>query len=166
MKKLSVAVLMFMSVAARADVDAFFATEVVNVRWGSTLQQIQAAHPGGAAWPNDGPLSSEGHVYDVAGEFRVLGLNFPAHTVDFCFSKDDKLDRAILHFRYADRDDVLYSLAEVLGQDYDVRDEKLTRVFRWKAGRQSAVKLSISTDPRLPWAYLSVYRRQVPHNPM
>ena len=159
MNKLSVAILMLMSVAARADVDAWFATGVIGAAWGATVNQVQARHPGGVAWPNDGPLSSEGYIYDVAGEFAVLGVNYPVTRVYFGFSKDNKLDRAMFHFRYSDSDEVLYSIAEVLGHDYEVRDEKTTRIFTWKPGNRAAVKLSISTDPNLPWAYLGVRRR-------
>jgi len=159
MMKLSVAILFLVSAAAHADVDAYFATGVLEVPWGASVQQTRAAHPGGMVWPNRNYNADEGHIYEAVGEFRPLGLNHPARHVQFIFSRDDKLIRVSIHLPYADRDEVLYGIAQVLGQDYEVRDEKFSRIYSWKAGRHSDVELVISNDPSRPWAYLYVRGR-------
>ncbi len=159
MMKIMVAIGLLVSTAAHADVDAYFAAGVLNVPWGSTVQQTRSAHPDGVVWPNKNHTADDGYIYEVDGEFRVLGLNYPARHAQFKFSKDDRLNWASIHFPYADRDEVLYSIAQVLGQNYEIRDELNSRVFAWKPGLYAVAELVISSDARLPWAYLRLHRK-------
>ncbi|WP_116810943.1 hypothetical protein [Steroidobacter cummioxidans] len=155
MIKVVFAVLMLWATTASADVDAHFSTGVLGARWGTTLDQVQVMYPGGASWPNGGERGGE-IVYSVPGDFRVLALDIPVPLVHFIFSKENALTRAVLHFRYSDREEVLYGTALVLGQDYSIRDEASARVFQWKPGKASYVGIEIGSGPQFPWAFLGV----------
>ena len=72
------------------------------------------------------------------------------------FSKENQLERVFFHFKVVDRDAALYSIAEVLGHDYTVRDEMRSRLFEWKSGRRSFARFVIGAGPEFPWAYFGV----------
>jgi len=137
-------------------VDVYFADGAFGVEWGATLQQVQAAHPGGTAWRQRDEEGIGEVVYAVTGDFRVLGTDAPVILVHFVFTKENKLQRMFFHFRYADREAALYAIAEILGQDYSTRDEDGARTFGWRRGRASLAKFEIGSSPQFPWAFLAV----------
>jgi hypothetical protein len=136
---------------ALGDVDSEFPSGAHGIQWGSTLQQVQVAHPGGTASP-----TSEGEVvYALAGDFRVLGVDLSVPLIQFVFTKQNQLQRVFWHFRHSDREAALYGVAQRLGQDYAISDEARGRVFRWKPGQASFANFEIGTGPQFPWAFLA-----------
>jgi hypothetical protein len=150
------ALLILWCAPALADVDAHFANWVAGYGWGTSLQQIQAKYPGGFAWPNKGSEAKEEVVYAVSGSFALPGVETPSPLVQFIFSKDNELQRVFFHFKPADRDTVLYQIAQQLGQDYLIRDQAMSRQFEWKRGRMVFARYEIGSGPEFPWAFLGI----------
>lgn len=148
--------LVFFCASTWADVDSQFGSGVAGCGWGDTLQQVQAKHPGGFAWPNQGNEFKGEVVYAVTGAFVIAGVETASPLVHFVFSKDNELQRAFFHFKPADRDIVLYQVAQLLGQDYSIRDQAASREFDWKRGRTSFARFEIGNGPDMPWVYLGV----------
>ncbi|GFE82951.1 hypothetical protein GCM10011487_49510 [Steroidobacter agaridevorans] len=148
-----VAVLALWSATALADIDAEFPSKALGIQWSATLQQVQAAYPGGRVYPptvkDDGEI-----VYVVSGDFRVLGLDLSVPLIHFVFTNQDALDRVFWHFKYEDRDDALYGVAQALGQDYSTKDEARERIYLWKSGRTTRAQVRIGMEPKFPWAVL------------
>jgi hypothetical protein len=147
---------LFWVATATADVDAHFGKGALNAAWGSTLQSVQAMYPGGTAWPQKEEDGVGEVVYAVSGNFRVLGMDLKPSLVHFVFTKQDQLQRAFFHFRFNDREAALYEIAQVLGQDYSIRDEAGSRAFTWKEGQASFAKFEVSSHPQFGWCLLAV----------
>lgn len=151
MLKTLTAVLALSTGTALGDVDAEFPSGALGIHWGSTLQQVQLAYPGGTASPTpDGEV-----VYALAGDFRVLSVDLSVPLIQFVFTKQNQLQRVFWHFKHADRETALYGVAQRLGQNYTISDEARARVFRWKPGQASFAKFEIGTAPQFPWAFLA-----------
>jgi hypothetical protein len=150
------AVLVLLCSSAFADTDAHFGRGVAGRLWGMSLQEVQGKYPGGFAWPNQ-PNEPNGEViYAVTGTFTVPGVEVPSPLVHFVFSKDNGLQRVFFHFKPADREAVLYQVAQLLGQDYSIRDQTLSRQFEWKPGQLAFARYEIGNGPNEPWAFFGV----------
>lgn len=158
MWKLALALFLCASTAS-AGIDELFPEGALGVVWGATLQQVEAAHPGGLAWPaRDSQYDSI--VYAVPGQPQMLGLGAPVKLVQFVFTRDNKLRTIVFHFTYSDRDAALYQAGELLGHDYSVKDEAMARQFRWKPGRATEGVLAIGTSALQPWVHLGLQARK------
>jgi hypothetical protein len=150
------AFLLICASTAHADVDGQFSKGVLGVAWTASLEDVRAKFPGGTAWPNGGETGLGEVVYAVAGDFKVLDVEVTVPLVHFIFSKENNLVRVFFHFRLADRDAALYGIAQILGQDYTVRDAAMARIFEWKPGRLAVAKFEIGSGPAFPWAFFGV----------
>lgn len=144
------------SSASFAGVDEQFSSGALGIRWNSQLEEVRAAFPNGTAWESTFDGSTGAVYYAVPGDLRVLDLDTPAQLVHFIFTKDRRLQAVYLHFRYPDREAVLYGIAQILGQDYSIKDEAGTREFIWPTGQASFAKLNVGNDPQNPWVHLAI----------
>lgn len=129
MQKLFFVVALLWAATATAEIDAHFGTGALNAAWGSTLQSLQATYPGGTTWPQKEADRIGEVVYAVAGNFHLLGTALNAGLVHFVFTKQNQLQRVFFHFRFDDRESAFFEIAQVLGQDYSIRDEAGVRAF-------------------------------------
>ena len=150
------ALLVLLSSSAFADTDVHFGRGVAGCLWGVSLQEVQGKYPGGFAWSHQ-PNEPNGEVtYAVSGTFTVPGVEVPSRLVHFIFSKDNGLQTVIYHFNPADREAVLYQVAQLLGQDYSIRDQALSRRYEWKPGQLAFARYEIGNGPNEPWAFFGV----------
>jgi hypothetical protein len=155
--KAVIALLMFWTTAASAEVDAYFSNGVLGAKWGARLDEVRAIYPGGTTWPNGLEQRNGELVYSVSTNVKVLALEIPISLVQFTFSRDNALNGAFLYFRYEDREAALYGIALALGQDYSIRDEADARTFKWKPGTASFAKFEVGNGPQFPWSFLGVW---------
>lgn len=143
-------------------VDEQFSAGALGIEWGSTLEDVQAVYPDGTAWESNFGDNPAATYYALSGDFPVLGLDIPAHLVHFIFTEEYRLQGVYFHFKYSDRETALYGIAEILGQDFSVKDEAGTRQFIWSTGRTSFAKLNVGNSPQRPWVHLAVRPRADP----
>src|SRR5215831_7673620 len=122
MHKFVLWILMICSFSAVAGVDERFASGAIGAEWGATLQEVQAAYPNGLSWPGIDKDLADTVVYEVAGDPRMLGTHTPIRLVQFSFSSENKLTRIDFHFSFSDRDNAVYDVAEMLGQDFSTTE--------------------------------------------
>jgi len=144
------------SVATAGTVDDYFDEGVLGLKWGATLPKVQEKFPGGVTYPAKDEHGRDYVMYHVSVESKALGIELPTSLAMFEFTKSGKLRTVFFHFNYADRDTVLYLVAEAIGQDYSSRGYELEHVYRWKPGRTSAVALNIGQGPPYGWVLLRV----------
>jgi hypothetical protein len=144
------------TVAVAGTVDDYFGKGILGLTWSATLPEVQEKYPGGLTYPAEDEHARSYVMYHVSMESKALGIELPASLAMFEFTKSGKLRAIFFHFSYADRDTVLYRVAEALGQDYSVRDYESEYVYRWKPGRTSAVALNIGQGPPHGWVFLRV----------
>ena len=148
------------SAALGAGIDEHFAEGALGLPWGATVQQVREAYPGGLSYPL---AQSEIYAdtipvkYAVDPRVSLLGLSTPCASVSFIFSKTAQLKQVGCYFHFADRDTVLYGIAEELGQDYFTKDDSEGRTYGWLSGRSARVSLRIGHIAPFDW----VYQRQV-----
>jgi hypothetical protein len=138
-------------------VDDYFDEGVLGLKWGATLTQVQEKFPGGVTYPAEGERGSDYMAYQVAVESKAIGIELPPSLAILAFTKSGNLRGVSFHFNYADRDTVLFQVAEAFGQNYSSQDAALEHKYRWKRGHTSSVALSIGRAPPHTWVYLSVW---------
>ena len=148
--------LLLWSASSFGGVDDLFSSGVLGVRWDSRLDEVRKVHPDGTAWDSTFDGNTEAVYYAVSGDLRFPGLDIPTRLVHFIFTKDQRLQAVFFHFKYSDRESVLYGIAQILGQDYSVKDEAGTRQFTWPTGEAAFAKLDVGNSPQNPWVHLAV----------
>lgn len=156
MRRICLLAVVLWNAVSSAGVDEQFSSGALGVEWDSRLEDVQAEYPGGTALESSFGGNTEAVYYALSGDFRILGLDIPAHLVHFIFTKDHRLQAVFFHFKYSDREPALYGIAQILGQDYSVKDEAGTRQFIWPTGRMSFAKLNVGNGPQNPWVHLAV----------
>jgi hypothetical protein len=154
-------ILLICAPAALAGDDSQFRAGALGLSWGATLQQVQSAYPGGLTWPVQGRLV-EGVVYAIPGNAQMLGVTTPVQFVQFIFNKKNELQNVFFHFNYDDRDSALYNVAEILGQEYSVKDEGVVRKYSWKIGKLTQAQFEAGTSAAHPWAQLGLQGTKTP----
>ena len=116
LRVICVAMLLGLSPAYAGKVDDHFGTGPLGLAWGAPLEVVQAKYPGGLTFPT---VESQGtfFAYEVELSARSFGLENENVHVHFRFGKDERLRRVTFLFDYDGRDEVLYRVGEVLGQN-------------------------------------------------
>ena len=150
-----VTMLMGLSTAHAGKVDDQFGNGPLGLAWGAPLEVVQAKHPGGLTW-----RSQEAHgtffVYEVDLNAKSFGLEDQNVHTHFEFGKDERLRKVSLMFDYDRRDDVLYKLGELLGQDYLPTSTDNGTRYAWRAKNGLSVALNIGKTRKLGWVVLHV----------
>jgi hypothetical protein len=153
-----IAALLCSPVVLAGTVNDEFANGVLDLKWGATLQQVQAKYPKGRTWPT-AQVRETTLAYDAPVDIALLGLEERAVTVMFHFARfgdSERLTWISIHFDYEDRDAVLYKLADKLGQDYSVHTDREDSYYEWKRPRASQVSLRIGNAPPYSWAIVAI----------
>ena len=142
--------------AMAGTVDDYFEEGVLGLKWDATLPQVQEKFPGGVTYPTRGE-KGDSLSYQVTMETKAIGIELPPSIAMFAFTQSQKLRNVTFNFSYADRETVLYQVAEAIGQDYSSHEDELEHVYRWKRGRMSYVSLSVGRVTPHTWVYLQVW---------
>jgi hypothetical protein len=151
-----VTVALMVHAAMAGTVDDYFEEGVLGLKWDATLPQVQEKFPGGVTYPTTGERGDTHLTYHVTVETKAIGIELPKSFAIFSFTKSQTLRNVSFHFSYADRETVLYQVAEAIGQDYVSRDDELEHVYRWD-GLTSFVALSVGRVTPHTWVYLQVW---------
>ena len=136
-------------------VDDLFGQGVFDVAWGTKLEAVQARYPGGFTWESTHVQGSH-FGYEVQVPTKLFGMDEPNLHVHFFFNKYEQLHEVYLHYRYDQRDVVLYQVAETLGQDYRTQSHKRQLLAQWKSQSEILVTLSTGAGPPFNWEMLSI----------
>lgn len=148
------ACLLWSSAGYGGAVDDHFANPFPGIEWGATLQRLQSRYANGIS--TGGLRGERGVAFVMPGDTELPGIDVAAQLVTFAFAQDGTLENVCFYFNYANRDVVLYKLAESLGHDYKATDTASGRTIWWKPGSKTRAQLTIGSSPN-SWAYLQIY---------
>lgn len=153
MRCIAALVLLFSVPVAQAEtVEGLWGRGFHGVPWGAPISRARQLHPGGVTCP---PMDDGSMVYHILLAQDPLGTGVRNVTVGFVFDRDDRLRRILVGYPYSSRNDVLYRVAELLGQDYESEgDERSTRHL-WNPRRDLNAIVQILDRP-LQRAYFQI----------
>ena len=148
------------SVANAGMVDDQFSKGALGMAWGATLVEVQTKYPHGLTWDTDG---SDGtfFAYELHLIENPFGIGDAGVHVHFYFNKEEKLDRIHFMFDYDQRDDALYRVGELIGQDYIPRDIGKERSYKWRATTPVSVVMYVGKTRHYGWVELTLDGREV-----
>lgn len=164
LKRYLIMLLAWSSGALGANVDDFFATGAFGVPWGAPLETVQKVFPQGVSYPiaasrYDRDMTPV--MYVVQTPTPVLGISTPCASVGFLFDKSGHFKKIACYFQYVHREQALYEIAEVLGQDYATSDDEDGRIYSWKPGNLASAGMYIGRISPFEWVYFGVRARDL-----
>jgi hypothetical protein len=152
MRCIAALVLLFAGVAHAETVEGLWGRGFHGVSWGASIERARQLHPGGVTCP---PMEDGSTVYNILFRQDPLGMGIRDVTVAFVFDGHDRLRRVLVRYPYSSRDDVLYRVAELLGQDYESEGDARSTRHLWNPRRDLNAIVLISDRP-LQRAYFQV----------
>jgi hypothetical protein len=153
--RVTLLLLCVLALPARAEtVEGLYGQGFLQVPWGSSLARTKQTFPRGAMCVLDAGTTYL--VYSVLLAQDPLGMGIRDVRASFQFTRDDRLQAVSIHYPYSVRDDVLYRVAELLGQNYESAEEGLTTFHVWNSPRELTAAVKIATHPRVHRATFQV----------
>ncbi len=153
MRSFTVALLIALALPARAEtVEGLWGRGFQGVTWGASISQAKKLHPDGITCP---PMDDGTRVYNIVLAQDPLGMSIPQVLVAFVFTPDDRLRSVLVRYPYGARDDVLYRVAELLGQNYESEDGQGSTSHVWNPRKELYATLRVLDRP-LKRAYFQI----------
>lgn len=138
-------------------IDNVFGAGVFEVPWGASLENVQSRFPLGYTWEVTRSLPTD-FVHETRIESSLFGLGTPAVLVQYGFDENEKFHVAHIFYTHDRNQDLLYQIAQVLGQDYETNPTKRETTHTWRSRSRLIVTLSIGHGRPYQWTVLTVYR--------
>jgi hypothetical protein len=145
MRYLAVTMLIALSLPARAEtVEGLWGRGFQGVPWGASMAQAKKLHPDGITCP---PMDDGTQVYNIVLAQDPLGMGIPKVLVAFIFTREDRLRGVLVRYPYGARDDVLYRVAELLGQNYESEGDQGSTSHVWNPQKELNAAVRVLDRP-------------------
>ncbi|MEN0035630.1 MAG: hypothetical protein AAGC78_01125 [Cellvibrio sp.] len=134
-----------------------FDTKPLDLEWGSSIQQVKEAYPGGLVWPSH---NNEVEVnYSLSSESKIYWGGIPAKNVIISFTPENKLSTVYVLFDYVDHQEVSRRSVEIFGVIDRVQEKDGLRKVAWYSPHGVEKKLFVNSAPHVEYVYFVAQKK-------